>query len=52
MTVPKTIQSTSGMSVAEGAAWWVAIFFTFGLAYPFYRARKHKANRTTVTTVS
>lgn len=37
------------MSVAEGTIWWFMIFCTCGLAYPAYRARKHKLDRTTVT---
>lgn len=52
MSVAKKVESTSGMSVAEGAAWWLAIFCTCGLAYPFYRARKHKADRTTTTVIT
>lgn len=46
------IRSRHGMSVAEGTAWWLAVIFTCGLAYPLYRARKHQADRTTVTVVS
>ena len=48
----KKIESTSGMSVTEGAIWWFAIICTCGLAYPAYRARKHKADRTTTTIVT
>jgi hypothetical protein len=32
------------MSAEERTAWWVTIIFSFGLAYPFYRARKRVAN--------
>jgi hypothetical protein len=49
--VAKKIQSKTGMSIVEGAGWWFAIFLTCGLAYPLYRARKHKADRTTVTVI-
>lgn len=46
------VQTKTGMSAAEGAAWWTGIFFTFGLLYPAYRLRKHSADRTTTTVVS
>jgi hypothetical protein len=49
--VPKTIKSVKGMSLTEGAIWWTAIVFTCGLAYPFYRARKHNLDRTTRTRI-
>ena len=44
-----TIKSRHGMSVIEGTFWFFACIFTLGLAYPAYRARKHKLDRTTVT---
>lgn len=46
--MPK-IKSTHGMSVAEGAFWFFAVLMTFGFAYPVYRMRKRKLDRTTVT---
>jgi hypothetical protein len=38
--------SSTGMSVAEGMLHWLLIMCTCGLWYPFYRARKHKLDRT------
>lgn len=35
--------------MAEGTFWFFAVLMTFGFAYPVYRARRHKLNRTTVT---
>jgi hypothetical protein len=45
------IITRKGMSVAEGALWAFAIVMTLGLAYPAYRARKHKLDRTSRTYV-
>ncbi len=47
-----TIKSTHGMSVAEGTVWAIVIVCTCGLAYPAYRARKHKLDRTTTTRIA
>lgn len=41
--------SKHGMSVAEGTFWFFAVICSCGIAYPAYRARKHKLDRTTVT---
>lgn len=49
--MPEKITSTSGMSIGEGLAWWVMIICTCGLAWPLYRARRHKLNRTTTTVI-
>ena len=39
-----------GMSVAEGALWWLLLIpMSAGLLYPFYRARKHSLDRTYTT---
>lgn len=43
--------SKHGMSVAEGTFWFFACICTLGLAYPAYRARKHKLDRTTTTVI-
>jgi cbb3-type cytochrome oxidase subunit 3 len=43
------ITSRRGMSVAEGAFHAFMIICTCGVWYPVYRARKHQADRTTVT---
>ena len=48
----RKIVSTRGMSVAEGSLWAFAILCTCGLAWPFYRARKHKLDRTTTTVIT
>jgi len=45
------IKSKHGMSVAEGTFWFFACICTVGVAYPFYRARKHKLDRTTTTVI-
>jgi hypothetical protein len=43
------IKSRNGMSMAETACWWFAVTVSCGILYPVYRARKHAADRTTVT---
>lgn len=48
MTMPRKVTGTKGMSVAEGTVWAFLCVCTCGLAYPAYRARKHKLDRTTV----
>jgi hypothetical protein len=48
----RKITTVSGMSVAEGSIWWLMIMCTCGLAYPAYRARKHKLDRTARTIIS
>lgn len=50
--VVTTIKSTSGMSVGEILVHWTMIICTFGMWYPVYRARKHKADRTTTTVIA
>jgi hypothetical protein len=43
-------QTQHGMSVAEGAMWWLILIpFSGGLLFPAYLGRRHKLNRTYTT---
>ena len=47
----RKVVSKTGMSVAELSVHWTLIVFTCGMWYPVYRARKHAADRTTITEI-
>lgn len=47
----KKIVTKSGLSNTERYCWYLLVIGTVGFAYPAYKARKHAAERKSVTTV-
>lgn len=51
MNVAQKIKSKTGLSNTETLVWWTLVIGSCGILYPAYRARKHAAERKTVTVI-